>query len=87
MVHEHLFDEGNQSKLMALMRGKLFEIPPDKFFGVNLSQYSMCLQKGHRESCQRLVLDKKGKEQIHIDLIFRDSKPIVLSSKKYTIDY
>ena len=87
MVHENLFDEGNQSKLMALMRGKLFEIPPDQFFGVNLSQYSMCLQKGHRESCQRLVLDKKGKEQIHIDLIFRDGKPIVLSSKKFTIDY
>jgi hypothetical protein len=81
MVHENLCDEENKSKLIALMSGKLFEISHDKFFGVDLSQYSMCLQKGHRESCQRLVLDKQGKEQIHIDLIFRDGKPIVLSSK------
>lgn len=87
MLHEILCDEGNQSKLMALMRGKLFEIPPEKFFGVDLSQYSMCLQKGHRDACLRLVLDKKGKEQIHIDMIFRDGKPIVLLSKKFTIDY
>lgn len=70
-----------------MMQGKLFEIPSDKLHGVDLSQCAICFQKGNREPFQRLVLDKNGKEQIHIDLSFSDDKPVILQTKKYLIDY
>lgn len=92
-VLEPFSDHGFEFKLMALVQGKVMEIPlweiqvDDRLICLEAKEHQICLQRGHKEACHRLVLDRLGKEQVHIDLSFNDDSPAILLVKMYYVDY
>ena len=91
MVHEHLCEEGEECKLVALVKGELVDITlteehlGEGFLEQELPKFQMCLQRGHQDPCHRLVFDLQGNKQIHIDISFKYSAPVILQARRKEI--